>query len=355
MPSPIENALAPFAAYRGLDRLVAIESSRVVFQVTTSSTWVRLGSLLFEAAARAVTRESLDVLGRILASTSKWPALSASADGDHALVDPAVLECALAHDIELAPAKNPSRFRFWLQPWAARERLSLAEDALERVGAHRWLGASLVASLLPGGHKRVGAALDRATRAPGCAFVFAAIDARITDEAATATLDRFVPADSSSDRPPTELWLHAAARASIIARCPRFAPALREITPARLLRNSLREAGMTRVTDDDAKTLIELAVPPVREADTVMSYGTMQAVLVAPAAAPAAAPPALVAAIEALRGATSSVSTRAVARKASTRSTKAGSTKARSTKAGSTKAGSTKAGSIRHSSRKGDR
>ncbi len=354
MPSTIDNALAPFAAYRGLDRLLAIESARVVIQVTTSARWVRLGSLLFEAAARSVTRESLDTLGRILSSTSRWPALSASADGDHTLFDPAVLECALAHDIELAPPKNASRFRFWLQPWAARERLGLAEDALDRVASHRWLGASLVASLLPGQHKRVGTVLDRATRAPGCASVFAAIDARMTHEAATATLDRFVPPDGSSDPPSTELWLHAAARASIIARCPRFAPALREITPSRLLRNSLREAGLASVTDRDARTLIELAVPPVREADKVMSYGTMQAVLVAPAAAPAPAPPALVTAIEALRGATE-VSTKAVAMKAPTRSRKGGSTKPASTKPASTKPASTKPGSTSAGSTKGDR
>ncbi|MGE0400989.1 MAG: hypothetical protein AB7T06_30045 [Kofleriaceae bacterium] len=310
----------------------------------------RLGSLAMTATSDHVSRDSLDLLARIF-DAGRWPKIPVASYDKH-LVDPAVLELALARGIPLAiPKADATAYRFWLMPWAAREFDGLVEDQLVLLGAHAWLGAVLVASMLPGpDRKRLGPTLDRAARiasthaaprgsskrassrsatrakargaAGGMARVFAAIDAHAAQVAAFGTLDVFVPPKDSSDPAPGEIWLQAIARPSVMALCPRVATAIREITPARLLRNTLHAKRLAPgATDDDARTLVELATASVREPDTVMSYGNMQAVLVAPATTPAAATPALEAAIAALLGPTStphkpeSSSTRALAKK----------------------------------------
>ncbi|MFN0252562.1 MAG: hypothetical protein ACKV2T_37140 [Kofleriaceae bacterium] len=316
-------------------RLHAILASGLASSLKAPTARATLGTLALAATSDDVSRTSLDLLAQVLASAKTWPALS-PITYDKSLVDPAVLELVLSRGLAIAaPKGDVTTFRFSLTAWVAREYDNLAEDHLVLVAAHPWLGAVLVATMLPGrDRKRLGPTLDRAARlAPassdvassthakqraskivgsktrasatpaGIDRVFAGIDAHAAELAAFGTLDVFVPPKDSSDPAPGELWLHAIARPSVIARCPRVSEAVRAITPERLLRNTLHiEELAPTATDEDARRLVDLAAPPVREPDTVMNYGNMQAVLVARAPETVEASPELKAAIEALVG-----------------------------------------------------
>ncbi|MBL0217624.1 MAG: hypothetical protein IPQ07_27585 [Myxococcales bacterium] len=196
----------------------------------------QLGELALRLANKAVTAESLAAAGKVLATIrgvvdrplaiveqDAWSPVASR------LLDPAVLEVALAHGIALTePPGAPDAYTFNLYAWASRD---LAEDHLRRLGAHPWLRAALAGTFAPRHGRQVGAWLRRALAADGCGCVLEALDHWAAVIGSRWTLGALEVHGA---------WLEAVCLPDVLERVPALADAIRGLDPARLLGNQLR-------------------------------------------------------------------------------------------------------------------
>jgi hypothetical protein len=243
-PSARRHVLAMLNGDGGADALSLVAAASVAESVQGDAAR-ELGEAAMRVADADGTEQAFGPLEQILSAIARGAPAPLSIiqhpaeDGEvgaeswnRHLVDAGVVELALSLGVPLRIPQGDARSHtFSLYRWA--DRKPCPRDELRRVAAHPFFGEVLAASFLPGSDKdSVGNWLARAvTIEGGFQPVFSALDALGAKLHETWTVGALATHES---------WMDGVCQPAVLARCPALARAVRELDPARLLRNQLR-------------------------------------------------------------------------------------------------------------------